>query len=124
MMAAYLQGHTRPSFNYGLMSRLTESVILELVSAQIAAKDYEMSAMVDIIRLPLLQAKSMQDVSRSVDARVRRARDLRFAQIFADEKVFNKNMPSLYQLYQIAQKHGIMDALQAYNPPTKPILRR
>jgi hypothetical protein len=125
MMVAYLRGLLQPSHKYGAISRAAETVKLELLGASLAAEDYAIGALADSVRLLLTPGDALHQAARSADVRLQKANSLRFADIFRDSKAQqDKSTPSLYQLYQMAQKHGIMEAVRNFNPPTKDLLRR
>lgn len=125
MLAAHLRGLLRPSNDkYGIVSMISESVTLEILAASIAAEDYTSSALATCIKLPLMSEKDLATSAASVSARLQRANELRFAAIFSNEEGKPKDgSMSLFQLYQLAQKSGVLAALADYNPPTRPLLR-
>jgi membrane glycosyltransferase len=121
MVAAYLRGLLKPSKAYGLRSTLAESAILEAISADASADMFELHAKLDAMTLPVLNEKGIRANLRSMGQRAARSGELRLLDIYrlsrqledkarADQ---NKNTLSLYQLYHLAAKNGIFDALSA-----------
>ena len=119
MLAAYLRGLLKPEHKYGLRSILAENVILEAISAEITAETYTSSALADASLVPALRAEAANSTIRSLFARLSRAAELKFMDVYRLEKDLlnrsksqdGKPVISLYQLYHAMTKSGIMQAL-------------
>jgi hypothetical protein len=115
MLAAYLQGLLKPSTAYGLRSSLAESVITEGMVYQMHIANYESSMRTDASILSCLTDKAKASTLRTIGMRALRCSELRSMDIYrldeASIDLSNKSGLSLYQLYHIAKKCGILDAL-------------
>ena len=126
MLAAYLRGLLRPSHSYGLRSHLAEDVIIEGMTAQISVETYSANMALDAAMLPVLKIEGIRNTMRALGAKSVRCSELRLMDVYrleqrardAADMSAQKNTPSLYQLYQIAEKQGIFDALRAQDPVT------
>jgi hypothetical protein len=115
MVAAYLRGLLKPEPQYGLRSSLSEDTIYEGMSALMQMEGHRMSIEVDAAILSCLDDKSKKSTLSAISARMGRCSELRSMDIYKLDQVKqvtqNKNELSLYQLYHIAKKCGILDAI-------------
>lgn len=124
MVAAYLRGLLKPRNNYGLRSVMAENVILEGMTAQMSVEGYELTLALDAATLPVLNTKGIRETLHSLAKRSARCTELRLMDVYrlsnrmAEKPTTNKKQVSLYQLYQIAVKKGMFDALQAHQQTT------
>jgi hypothetical protein len=126
MVAAYLRGILYPEPAYGLRSALSEDVLIEAMAAQISVETYDANMALDAAMLPVLNTEGVRHTMKSIGARSLRCSELRLMDIYrleqkarnAIDQASEKNTPSLYQLYQIAERQGIFDALRAQDPVT------
>ena len=124
MVAAFLRGLLKPTTEYGLRSIMGESVMLEAISAEVAADTFTLHAQLDAAMLPVLNEKGVKSTMRSMGQRAARGSELRLMDIYRleskaedlERREKNKNTLSLYQLYHLATKNGIFDALRAQMP--------
>ena len=124
MVAAFLRGLLKPTTEYGLRSIMGESVMLEAISAEVAADTFTLHAQLDAATLPVLNEKGVKSTMRSMGQRAARGSELRLMDIYRleskaedlERREKNKNTLSLYQLYHLATKNGIFDALRAQMP--------
>lgn len=119
MVAAYLRGVLKPAHRHGLRSALADSLILEAVAAEIDAGELELGALVDATITTALKHNARQDHLRSVFARAGRASELRLFDVhrLGAASQFTKDRDgeiSLYQLYQLMQKKGILAAMKQH----------
>ena len=126
MLAAYLRGFLKPKTTYGLRSSLAEDAVIEAMVYQMHIENYETSIKVDSSILGCLTHDGKKETLRSIAMRSARCSELRSMDIYRLRKASRppdkKNGPSLYQLYHIAKKCGILDALSdteasATDPP-------
>jgi hypothetical protein len=123
MVAAFLRGLLKPTEAYGLRSMLGESVMLEAISAEVSADTFMLHAKMDAASLPVLTDNGVRATLRAMGARASRYADLRLMDIYRLERKMedqarrdqNKNTLSLYQLYHLATKNGIFDALRVHD---------
>lgn len=126
MLLAYLRGALPAEQAYGLRSIIAEDVILEGMAAQLAVDVADVNMQLDAAMLPVLNIKGVRATMKSIGARALRCSELRLMDIYRLEKKAQdaatreseKNTLSLYQLYQVAEKQGIFDALRAQDPVT------
>jgi hypothetical protein len=122
MVAAFLRGLLKPTESYGLRSMLGESVVLEAVAAEVSADAFMLHAKLDAAALPVLTDSGVRSTLRAMGARAARYTDLKLMDVYRLERKVedqvrrdrNKNTLSLYQLYHLATKNGIFDALRAH----------
>ena len=122
MVVAHLQGLLPRNHRFGKRSVVTEEIILESLSADLLARNIEAGAAADLALVPALNQQGVMDTVEQSSARLRRASELRLLDIYkvADQisgkvkRANPKNIPSLYQLYQIAEKTGIFDAFDEH----------
>lgn len=117
MLAAHLRGLLKPSTTYGLRSELAEDAVIEALAYQMHIDNYESSINVDASILSCLNDKAKAETLKSIGIRAARCSELRGMDIYrlarAAKSKSKKSGLSLYQLYHIAQKCGILDALSA-----------
>ncbi len=124
MVAAFLRGLLKPTTDYGLRSIMGESVIFEAIAAEVSADTFKLHSQLDAAMLPVLNDKGIRSTMRTMGLRAARCSELRLLDIYRLESKFedqerrekNKNTLSLYQLYHLATKNGIFDALRAQMP--------
>ncbi len=122
MVVAHLQHLLPRNHKFGRRSSATEEIILESISANLLAGNMELGAAADLALIPVLTQKGVMSTSEQVSARLARAAELRLMDVYkvADQltsqlKVSNpQGELSLYQLYHIAEKTGIFDALDEH----------
>ena len=121
MVAAYLRGLLKPTSHYGLRSLMAETAILEAIAAEVSADTFRLHAQLDAATLPVLNEKGIRSTISTMGKRAARCAELRLMDIYrleskaedAERREKNKNTLSLYQLYHLASKNGIFDALRA-----------
>lgn len=119
MLAAYLRGLLKPSPQYGMRSSFAEGLIIEGMAAQAAADGFDLSIKADASKLPILSQQGKHLVMQRIHAQMVRCQELRMMDIYKlDTEVTNKNGISLYQLYQLADKQGILSALREHRAAT------
>lgn len=115
MLAAYLQGLLKPSPEYGTRSEFAEDVILEGMTALTLADGFSLAITTAASKLAILTHDGKTDTLRRIQAQTVRCSELRMMDIYKiGQEVSNKNGMSLYQLYQLANKNGILDALREH----------
>jgi hypothetical protein len=115
MLVAHLRGLLNPAPAYGLRSLLAEDAVIEGLTADDAATSYFDSVSADASMLPALTKASAQETMRLMRRKTERGAELRAMEIFHYATKGGKDRkakPSLYQLYRIAEEHGIFDALR------------
>lgn len=118
MVVAYLRGLLKPSLNYGLRSIVAENYVLESLVAGTQADLMEASVLSDSAILPALTNDSKRETMRIIRRRLQRCTEIRNGHIYGIKKVQNKGQISLYQLYQLASRSGILETLTASNRKT------
>jgi hypothetical protein len=119
MVAAYLRGLLKPDLPYGLRSELAEEAILEAMVVEMQVDHQKSAIAADAAALPIFTDTGKDKTLRAIQARLARCIELRTMDIYrldaSKKPTGGKNDISLYQLYHLAAKHGILDALQEYN---------
>lgn len=118
MVVAYLRGLLKPTQPYGRRSRISEDVVIEAMASGVMADNLQDSVKFSQALLPLLNQRGIHNSNERIYAQLDRVSELRVFDLYkvAEQlgghlKVTNgKKEMSLYQLYQIAEKHGIFDA--------------
>lgn len=122
MVAAYLRGVLKPEHKHGLRSSLADNLILEAVAAEISAGALELGALTDATITTALKHDARREHLQSVFARAGRATELRMFDIHRLGASAQRNKSSgeisLYQLYQLMQKKGILTAMQQHYEQT------
>ncbi len=115
MLAAYLRGFLKPSPQFGMRSAFAEELIIEGMAATIAADGFDLSVAADASKLSVLNQQGKMQALQRIHAQMVRCSELRMMDIYKlDQEVTNKNGISLYQLYQLADKQGILSALREH----------
>lgn len=119
MVAAYLRGVLKPTQKYGLRSSLAENLLLEAVAAEVSAGALDVSACIDATICSVIKPEARQEHLRSVFARAGRATELRLHDIHRLGRIDlvksgDKDSLSVFQLYQLLQKKGILDAMRSH----------
>lgn len=132
MVVAHLRGLLKPTHRYGRRSRISEDIMLEGLASDMMAKSLEDAIRLGQAYIPVLSEKGIKSSGERMAAQLQRVAELRAFdlfkvadQLFGHMKVANgKKEMSLYQLYQIAEKHGIFDAFadQAKKATYKPLI--
>jgi septation ring formation regulator EzrA len=115
MVVAYLRGLLKPSFDHGLRSIVAENYVLDTLVADTQARMLEATILSDSAILPALTMDAKKDTMRLIRKRMQRCVDIRNGEIYGKPKV-RQSAPgqiSLYQLYQLATKSGILETLAA-----------
>jgi hypothetical protein len=115
MVVAYLRGVLKPSLKYGLRSIVAENYVLESLVAGTQADLLETIVLSDSAILPALTAESKRETMRVIRRRLQRCTDIRNGNIYGVNKVQRKDQISLYQLYQLASRSGILETLTKAN---------
>ena len=119
MVAAYLRGLLKPDLPYGLRSELAEEAILEAMVVDMQVDHQKAAIAADASALPIFTDAGKEKTLRAIQARLSRCIELRTMDIYrldaSKKPVAGKNDISLYQLYHLAAKNGILDALRDYN---------
>lgn len=119
MVVAYLRGLLPATHNYGIRSIFTEDIILESIAAEHIADDMSRNVRNEIALTSVLTEKGVRDVISRSSVRSDRASELRLLNIYKieeqlghDSQIQNvRNEISLSQLYEFAEKKGILQAL-------------
>lgn len=131
MVAAYLRGLLKPHHNYGLRSVITEEIILETLVCEQRSEHLQSVVRNDMALVNVLNEKGLNQVMDRSSQRVERMRDLADLDLYRVEeqiagrlKVSNvRNEMSLYQLYQVAERGGVLAALSDVDTSNfKPLL--
>jgi len=120
MVVAYLRGLLKPEHGYGLRSRLAENVIFEALIAEDAADSLQRDMQVEAAMLPILNQQGLRDTMDACRKKDTRISELRLYNIHRLDEIRTTEEPgriSLYKLYKIAEKNGILAALQKHLNP-------
>lgn len=119
MVVAYLRGLLKPELMYGRRSEAAEEAIFEALAADVQVQNHLAVIAAESSALPIFTDEGKDKTLRSLRARIARCHELRMMDIYRldmrDLATPVKNEISLYQLYHLAAKQGILDALQEYN---------
>lgn len=118
MVVAYLRGLLKPSLKYGLRSVVAENYVLESIVAGTQADLLESTVLSDSAMLPALTTESKRETMRLIRRRLQRCTDIRNGNIYGVHKVQKQGQLSLYQLYQLASRSGILETLTKANCTT------
>ena len=120
MVTAYLRGLLKPKLDYGLRSIASEAVVLEALSASIQADNLQTLTNVASASLPVLNHEGMNETWSTIQRRTRRIAELRRSDIYRfghhQAQDAQSKKISLYQLYQLMDKSGIMKQIAANAP--------
>lgn len=113
MVVAYLRGLLKPSINHGLRSIVAENYVLEMLAADNQAQTLEAASLSDAALLSSLTRESKIDTLRSIRKRQQRCMELRNGDIYrvGKRKEHARGEISLYQLYHLCARAGILDTL-------------
>ena len=112
MVVAYLRGLLKPSLQYGLRSVVAENYVLESLMSENQASALESSAVSDSAILSTLTMESKKDTMRVIRRRLQRATNIRNGEIYRSSRAKKSDgQISLYQLYQLCAKSGILETL-------------
>lgn len=119
MVVAYLRGLLKPSFDHGLRSFVAENYVLDTLVADTQAKMLEATILSDSAILPALTMDAKKDTMRLIHKRMQRCVDIRNGEIYGKPKLRTaaQGQISLYQLYQLTTKSGILETLAAPRAP-------
>lgn len=121
MVVAYLQGLLKPSLNYGLRSIVAENYVFETLVAGNQAKMLETAVLSDSAVLPALTTESKRETLRVIRRKLSRCTDIRNGKIYGASTVKKPSGEiSLYQLYQLCARSGILETLTGANNTTQP----
>lgn len=122
MVVAYLQGLLKPSLKHGLRSIVAENYVLESLVAGNQAQMMEAAILSDSAILPALTTESKRETLRVIRRKLSRCTDIRNGKIYSAHTARKaKGEISLYQLYQLCARSGILETLTgATNPDTPP----
>lgn len=118
MVVAYLRGLLKPSLQHGLRSIVAENYVLESLVAGVQADLMEAAVLSDSAILPALTTDSKRETMRVIRRRLQRCKDIRNGNIYGVSKERQTGQLSLYQLYQLASRSGILKTLTTSNDPT------
>jgi hypothetical protein len=115
MVVAYLRGLLKPSFDHGLRSIAAENYVLDTLVADTQARMLEATILSDSAILPALTIDAKKDTVRLISKRMQRCVDIRNGAIYGKPKLqtASSGQISLYQLYQLTTKSGILETLAA-----------
>jgi len=118
MVVAYLRGLLKPSLKHGLRSVVAENYVMETLVADTQARMLEATILSDSAILPALTMDAKKDTLRLIRRKMQRCVDIRNGVIYASAKpAIGHGQISLYQLYQLAVKSGILQTLAAPRTP-------
>ena len=112
MVAAFVRGLLRKDHQYGLRSALAENLVFEAIGAQVGAEQLALVVGVDAAITGVVKPDARQKHLESVFARASRAHDLRLFDVHRLSRKPATGSVSLYQLYHLMQKRGILDAMR------------
>lgn len=113
MVAAFVRGLLRKEHTYGLRSALAENLIFEAIGAQVGAEQLFLNVSLDAAITGVIKPDARQKHLESVFARAARAHDLKLFDVYRLSHKPAAGSVSLYQLYHLMQKRGILDAMRA-----------
>jgi len=120
MVVAYLRGLLKPSLKHGLRSIVAENYVMDTLVADTQARMLEATILSDSAILPALTMEAKHDTLRLIKRRMQRCVDIRNGGIYATARPRGAaGQISLYQLYQLAAKSGILETLAAPRNPEK-----
>jgi hypothetical protein len=126
MVVAYLRGLLRPIHKFGSRSVIAENVVLEALSAELLAGNMQAVVSSDLAAITLFKQDAAISTMELASSRLTRAGELRIydvykvaSQIAGQLKRDTKDELSMFQLYQIAEKSGIFEALDRNCPSSK-----
>jgi hypothetical protein len=111
MLAAYLRGLLKPSMAFGFRSLLFEDVILEAMTADIAAENFRLSVASDSALASILTDEGKRGVLRRTQRQIKRHAALQLLDIYdlANGKRDKQTAGiSLLQLFHLMKKEGII----------------
>ncbi len=117
MVVAYLRGLLKPSLKHGLRSIVAENYVLESLMADSQLRTLEETVQSDASMLPILTHDSKKETMRLIRRRLQRCHELRNGVIYGAPLQRREGEISLYQLYHLCTKAGILEALAGANPP-------
>ena len=116
MVVAYLRGLLKPSFKHGLRSIVAENYVLEVLKADNQARMLEATILSDSAILPALKHESKLETMRLIGRRMQRCLDIRNGAVYrAKRHTPARGQISIYQLYQLTLKAGILQSLATQN---------
>lgn len=113
MVVAYLRGLLKPSLKHGLRSIVAENYVLESLAAVNQADMLESTVLSDSAIIPALTTDSKRETMRVIRRRLQRCTEIRNGNIYGVKKAPQTGQISLYQLYQLASRSGILETLTA-----------
>jgi hypothetical protein len=116
MVVAYLRGLLKPSLHYGLRSIVAENYVFEALLADNQAFMLESSIQSDASIIPALKIESKRETMRLINRRRQRCMEIRNGAIYGARKAKTPGEISLYQLYHLCSRAGILEALTGGNP--------
>lgn len=114
MVVAYLRGFLRPTIKHGLRTIVAENYVMETILADNKVRNLEAAIASDSSILPALKYESKRDVMRTIRRRMQRCLDIRNGKIYSakrEQEPQTRGQISLYQLYHLATKAGILESL-------------
>ena len=111
MVVAYLRGFLKPSIKYGLRSIVSENYVFEMLAAENHASLLEAVSLSDAAILPAMTADSKRETMRTIRRRLQRATSIRNGALYGATAPKENGQISLYQLYQLCAKSGILETL-------------
>lgn len=120
MLAAYLRGLLKPSSSFGFRSLLFEDVIIEAMSARIAAENFEINIVADSAIASILTADSKRSTLRRVQRQTQRRAALQLMDIYDlanGHRTRDGGSISLLQLFHLMKKEGMIQPDGAPTPP-------
>ena len=119
MVVAYLRGLLKPSLKHGLRSIVAENYMFEVLMAENQADILEASALSDSAILSALTHDSKTETMRVIRRRLQRATSIRNGEIYGVKTTKPKGQISLYQLYQLCSRSGILETLTKADTTTE-----
>lgn len=122
MVAAHLRGLLQPQLKYGLRSAVTENIILEALVCEQRAAHLQDTIRNDLSMTALLNEKGLNRVMDHTGRRTGRVSELRDYDLYNVEEQIARRIKvdnvrqelSLYQLYQLAERGDVFNALSAH----------
>lgn len=124
MVVAYLRGLLKPSLKHGLRSLVAENYVFEALLADNQIRYLESAILSDASIIPVLKHDSKRETMRLIRRRMKRCMEIRNGMIYnAKRSKPATGEISLYQLYHLASKAGILETLTGanLNKPDEPV---
>lgn len=120
MVVAYLRGVLRKPNKFGILSEVTEAIVLEGLQTEIMAGALQDYIKLDEALIPAMKQEGIHDVIQRTNKRIARITELRGQNLYKvseailRDKEYRDDKLSVYQLYELAEKSGIFDAFDEH----------